>query len=49
MHGYFLDKTYVYVVLEYAANGSIFKKIVQEKHFSEKLTAKVKKTLFLTE
>jgi len=40
MHGYFVDKTYVYVVLEFAANGSIFKKIVQEKTFSEQLTAK---------
>ena len=41
MYGYFHDKQYVYVVLEYADNGSIFKKLVQEKSFDEPLIAKV--------
>lgn len=41
MFGYFHDKSYVYVVLEYASNGSLFKKIVQERQFSEQVTAKV--------
>jgi len=40
MYGYFHDKNYVYVVLEYADNGSIFKKLVQEKNFDETLIAK---------
>ena len=41
MFGYFDDKNYVYVVLEFAENGSLFKKIVHERRFSEALTAKV--------
>lgn len=41
MYGYFHDKQYIYVVLEYADNGSIFKKLVQEKSFGEALIAKV--------
>ena len=42
MYGYFHDKQYIYVVLEYADNGSIFKKLVQEKSFDEGLIAKVR-------
>lgn len=47
MFGYFHDKSYVYVILEIASEGSLFKKVVQERTLTEATTAKVYNFIFL--
>src|SRR5690606_26362015 len=42
LYGYFYDKTRVYLILEYAAKGELYKILQKQKNncFSEKVTAK---------
>lgn len=39
MYGYFWDDKKIYLILEYAANGEMYKHLQKNKRFSEKLTA----------
>eukprot|EP00877_Chromochloris_zofingiensis_P008176 jgi/Chrzof1/3611/Cz13g02090.t1 len=39
MYGYFYDKEKVYLILEYAAKGELYKELQRITHFDEKLTA----------
>lgn len=39
LYGYFYDATKVYLILEYAAKGELYKQLQQQKTFSEKTTA----------
>ena len=41
MYAYFHDETYIYQVLEYAANNSLFSILRRDNIFSEEQTAKV--------
>ena len=41
LYGYFYDNERVYLVLEYAAKGEIYKQLQHEHHFSERRAAKV--------
>jgi len=40
LYGYFVDKQRVYLILEYAANGEIYKVLKKEKRFSEEKTSR---------
>jgi aurora kinase len=40
LYGYFYDQTKVYLILEYAAGGELYKKLQEAHHFSEPLAAK---------
>lgn len=40
LYGYFYDSKRVYLILEYAANGEVYKRLQQEKHFSIEQTKK---------
>jgi len=39
LYGYFYDDTRVYLILEYAAKGELYKELQRHGHFSERLTA----------
>lgn len=39
LYGYFFDDTKVYLILEYAAQGELYKKLSESRRFSEKLSA----------
>ncbi|KAF4042099.1 Protein kinase domain [Phytophthora infestans] len=39
MHGYFYDDSCVYLVLEYAPFGELYKELAKEKHFSDAVAA----------
>lgn len=39
LYGYFYDQTRVYLILEYAARGELYKELQRARHFSEKRTA----------
>ncbi|CAH0515071.1 unnamed protein product [Peronospora belbahrii] len=39
MHGYFYDDSCVYLVLEYAPYGELYKELVREKYFSDDMAA----------
>lgn len=41
MYGYFYDATRVYLILEYAPRGELYKELQKEKRFSEERTATV--------
>nr|ACN34979.1 unknown [Zea mays] len=41
LYGYFYDQTRVYLILEYAAKGELYKELTRCKHFSERRTATV--------
>lgn len=41
MYSYFWNAKRVYLVLEYAENGELYKRLIKEKHFSEEQSAKV--------
>lgn len=41
MYGYFHDDTKIYLMLEYAARGELYKMLCDAKRFSEKRSAKV--------
>ncbi|XP_042396723.1 serine/threonine-protein kinase Aurora-1-like [Zingiber officinale] len=41
LYGYFYDQTRVYMILEYAANGELYKELQKSKCFSERRTATV--------
>ncbi|KAG6504206.1 hypothetical protein ZIOFF_036537 [Zingiber officinale] len=45
LYGYFYDQTRVYMILEYAANGELYKELQKSKCFSERRTATECKTL----
>lgn len=39
LYGYFYDETKVYLILEFAAKGELYKQLQAQNHFSEKTTA----------
>src|SRR3990167_2007619 len=39
MFGFFYDNTRVFMILEYASGGELFKKLLESHHFSEELSA----------
>ena len=41
LYGYFYDATRVYLILEYAPRGELYKELRKCKYFDEKTTAKV--------
>lgn len=41
MYGYFYDASRVYLILEYAPRGELYKELQKEKKFTEKRTATV--------
>jgi serine/threonine protein kinase len=41
LYGYFYDETRVYLILEYAPRGELYKELTKCEKFDEKLTAKV--------
>jgi aurora kinase len=41
LYGYFYDAKRVYLILEYAAGGELYKTLREANKFSEKVTAKV--------
>lgn len=41
MYGYFYDTTRVYLILEYAPRGELYKELQKEKKFDEPRTATV--------
>ena len=41
MYGYFYDSTRVYLILEYAPKGELYKDLQREKKFTEEKTATV--------
>ena len=41
LYGYFYDTTRVYLILEYAPNGELYKHLTASERFGEKETAKV--------
>ena len=41
MYGYFYDTTRVYLILEYAPRGELYKELQKEKKFTEERTATV--------
>lgn len=45
LYGYFYDETRIYLILEFAAKGELYKILQEEKHFSEEKTAKYIKAL----
>lgn len=47
MHGYFHDRSHVYVILEYAQGGSLFHKFMKDRQLPEPLVAKVKNSLVI--
>ena len=40
MFGYFWDETRIYIILEFAPGGELYKQLTQRGHFSETLTAR---------
>jgi serine/threonine protein kinase len=40
MFGYFFDETKIYIILEYAPGGELYKQLTNRGHFSETLTAR---------
>ena len=40
MYGYFWDEKRVYLILEYAPKGEIYKELMSKKRFSERRAAK---------
>jgi serine/threonine protein kinase len=40
MYGYFWDENRIYIILEFAPGGELYKQLTARKHFSEPLTAK---------
>ncbi len=45
LYGYFYDKNRVYLILEYAAKGELYKMLNKEKKFDEKRSAVVSEPL----
>lgn len=41
MYGYFWDSTKIYLILEYAQGGELYKKLMESKSFSEAMSAKI--------
>lgn len=41
MYGYFYDNERVYLILEYAAKGELYKELTKNHHFSEETAAGV--------
>ena len=39
LYGYFFDKTRIYLILEYAARGELYKELTNKKYFSEERSA----------
>ncbi|KAF1318248.1 Aur protein kinase, partial [Globisporangium splendens] len=39
LYGYFYDDSHVYLILEYAAQGELFKQLTKQKHFDEPMAA----------
>lgn len=46
LYGYFYDAKCVYLILEYAPNGEVYKMLRENKRFSEELAARVSFFLF---
>ena len=44
MYGYFYDETRVYLILEYAAKGELYKELQRYTRFSDQRTATVRET-----
>ena len=40
MYGYFYDEKRIYIILEFAPGGELYKHLTERKHFSENTTAK---------
>lgn len=40
MFGYFWDENRIYIILEFAPGGELYKQLTQRGHFSESLTAR---------
>jgi serine/threonine protein kinase len=47
LYGYFYDEKRVYLILEYAAQGELYKKLKQVKRFTEKTAAQVLSLIFV--
>lgn len=45
MYGYFYDTTRVYLILEYAPRGELYKELQKEKRFTEERTATVSENI----
>ena len=45
LYGYFHDTTRVYLILEYAPKGELYKELQKRKRFGEQQTATVRKSL----
>lgn len=41
MYGFFYDETRIYIILEYAAGGELFKKLQKKKRFDERTSARL--------
>jgi serine/threonine protein kinase len=41
MFGYFWDENRIYIILEYAPGGELYKQLTSRGHFSEGLTARL--------
>ncbi len=46
MYGYFYDASRVYLILEYAPRGELYKELQKEKRFTEERTATVSEQYF---
>ena len=46
MFGYFYDTTRVYLILEYAPRGELYKELQKEKKFDEKRSATVSQLVY---
>ena len=46
MFGYFYDTTRVYLILEYAPRGELYKELQKEKKFDEKRSATVSQVVY---
>ncbi len=40
MYGYFWDEKRIYIILEFAPGGELYKQLTSRGHFSEQITAK---------
>ena len=40
MYGYFYDEKRIYIILEYAPGGELYKQLTARGHFNEAVTAK---------
>jgi len=45
MYGYFYDETRVYLILEYAAKGELYKELQKHGRFTDQRTATVRETI----